>query len=523
MATDATDAVIDQTPPPPTTDTPPAAPPAPTPAELDAKKADFMDRFVNNPRFTKGTQPERKSRAIAPLGPPKDDPEPEPPATPPASEPPAAPATPPPAEPKPTPPPAAPPTTDDESDDEEARIEAAAARRMAEAGISDQQPPATPPGPPQQPRSGADAYHLSVLSKMEELNPAKYDGLSARYQEYVQVEAAYKRAWLAANPGKRFNLDEEEHNDWRAENEPRFSAADLRTAERAVERAQIRAEVRDDVRREIEPELQQMRVEREMQRAKPLIKKASTDAIAAVLSAVPEFEKAMVVQDGKPTIAADTDQKLQEINPVMHAVANEEATRTMTVVAELEKMNRLGRAYPSNLDKVVRLPNGETLRPHAVIVDTFDELEDSYATGAAKDRVRAGKTFIRLSERAAKIDAIQQTNITPAQKQAKVQALLDGHWTVSADDIRERVVAKSRNKISAIAKKSPASPPKPPAAVTPKNQTTTPPAAAAKPPSTPAQSGGSDTSSASDVADTRPPAARAAQKIPKTLAEMLLR
>lgn len=525
-------------------DTPQSTPAnTPTPEQLEASKLEFKNAFVDNPRFTRGMNQEGKRRAAAP--PPEPDPAPAPPEPEPTSsddEPPKEPVTPPvdaPVdEPPPAPaadksngdrepvvipkstdtPPTAPPT------DDEARINAEVARRMRELGIEPPTsgaaaPPATPP--PTKKSVNVDEQQLAVLRELESMNP-RYVGIAERAQEFWELDATYRRNWIAQNPGKKFDPNSDEHAEFYSANEPRFSQRDFQAAQRSIERKEIAAQVRDEVVKEFQPEIERLRATAKMQQVQPKIERAAREAEALVMSGVPDFEKIMDAGDGSLVLSRDTDTKMQEINPVLHARASELAEETMVIVSELEKMNELGPAYPLTTDKKEKLPSGETIRPHAVIVDVLDSLEERYAN-TPKDQVRNGKLFLTMAERAQKIEAINSMNIPREQKVARLRALEQSHWCVSSADIKKEAIERARTKLSSLSKKIKSRAPATPPAAAPKKGETGRQVAPPKPPAPASSSSSSDTTTSSDNVDVTHPAARGSRGTAKSFADLITR
>lgn len=519
----------------PSVDNPPPAPAAPTPANLEQDRKEFMTAFVDNPRFTRGMNRDDKKRPE----PPKSQ-EPEPthiPAPPTAPPPPPEPGPEPEPEPQPEPtaavdraPVVIPKTTADPepaptptADDEQARIDARVNERLRAAGIDPNDPaldrndrPAHP-----EPRPALiDEHEAKVFAELARLNPNRYANIAAQVAEFREMEPQYRKRWMAENPGRPWNPDDEEHAAFYKQHEPQFAKRDFESATRAVERAEIVAQVREDVRREVEPELNQLRAERRMNQVAPVIERAAMEASALVLSAAPEFEKVMDNGKGGLVLSKDTDSKMQAINPALHLRASEVAEETMMVVAELEKMNQLGAAYPLNTAKKEQLPNGETIRPHMNIVNALDDLEEEYANAPAKDQVRNGKTFVTINERARMIAAIQQSDkLSPEAKRTKLQELNRTTWTVGPTEIKKRVIDEARGKIKSYSEKI-----KPVAAkaAAPKKGSPPPPPPAPKPAAA-APSSGSDTVTSSDVVDAGNPALRGGGGNQKSIADMLLR
>lgn len=60
---------------------------------------------------------------------------------------------------------------------------------------------------------------LSVLERMEKEYPEDNTGIAKAFAESVKKAVAYQKAWEAGNPGKKFDADDDEHEDFFKENE----------------------------------------------------------------------------------------------------------------------------------------------------------------------------------------------------------------------------------------------------------------------------------------------------------------
>jgi len=80
---------------------------------------------------------------------------------------------------------------------------------------------------------------LQVIRFMAESEPEKYKDADKKYLAVVKKSQDYKTQWMAANPGKKFNPNDEEHADF-------YDAVeeDLPYSDRELERAAIRFEAK---------------------------------------------------------------------------------------------------------------------------------------------------------------------------------------------------------------------------------------------------------------------------------------
>lgn len=478
---------------------------APTPEELDAQRKLLVENFIDNPRWhgkkkkddlgateKPADQAEKKQEAAVPA-PPKE----------PAKEEPKVETLKPAEVEKPTViVDRKKPESESEGESEgdiQSRIDAAVAERMASRELPAEGEPAGPKVDPNHP----DARVIEVVNTMARENPGRYDGLTDRIAEFRKVELDYKRQWMKDHPGEKFSNTDEQHSDFYSENQPTWSQRDFENAERSIERKAIKEELRAEVIGEIEPELKEIRFERQMAKAQPIIELKANKAMVSVLSVVPEFEAAMADGD-KLVLSAQREKAMEEANPALYAIASEQSDRVIAVVTELEKMNQLGANYQINERLSIPLPNGDRIRPHAEIADVVVELEQGILREPPKDRMSGGKSFITVDERARRIHEIKASNLSDKAKDARIAAIDSAHWMVTAEDVRERFIARSRNRLQALAKRMPAVASKTKETVQPKTGTTATTEKLKETTIKPASNGSSATVSSSDVSDNRP-------------------
>ena len=88
-----------------------------------------------------------------------------------------------------------------------------------------------------------DQVTYDIFRQMEKSNPDKYKGAKERFVGFVESSKTYQRQWLADNPGEEFDPESSDHADFYSQNEPKYSRADFKKAEKRVEMADVIGEV----------------------------------------------------------------------------------------------------------------------------------------------------------------------------------------------------------------------------------------------------------------------------------------
>ena len=131
--------------------------------------------------------------------------------------------------------------------------------------IKKSEPEAPKEPTPASPTMSAKAKRkLDNLSKMEELYPDQYKGVSQRYANFVQQESEYKAKWESEHPGETFDMDDAAHDRFYDKHDVTYDKDDYleAVAERRAE--QRTADVRQELDRhrreaEMQPKLKELR------------------------------------------------------------------------------------------------------------------------------------------------------------------------------------------------------------------------------------------------------------------------
>ena len=126
-------------------------------------------------------------------------------------------------------------------------------------------------------------------------NPQKYGKLIRQLGDWGPKEAEYIEQWERANAGRKYDGDNEEHDEFYEKNQPKVEKRDLENAkkrvaevQRSLERETMKREILD----EIAPELNEVRRAKVQQQAAQKFDEALKETDTAILGAMnPEFVK----------------------------------------------------------------------------------------------------------------------------------------------------------------------------------------------------------------------------------------
>lgn len=180
--------------------------------------------------------------------------------------------------------------------------------------------------------SAEDRRNMAVLVEMEKLNPDSYRDMAGKYERSVRELAEYQGQWQAANPGKKFDREGAEHNDFYERHPLEWEGADFNAAEDAI----ARRELLDSVKRETQAEVDQLRREIRLRDEEPVIQKdvmAKSREVFKTL--VPEMET-VIKPDG--TMDAAQLETLRQTDPITADMAEQGAAYARTLLSETRKL-----------------------------------------------------------------------------------------------------------------------------------------------------------------------------------------
>lgn len=297
-----------------------------------------------------------------------------------------------------------------------------------------------------------DKEELRVLQALNK-NP-KYAGrdLVKETTEFWNKESEYIANWKRNNPGKKFESDDDEHTEFYESATPAIPEKDITNAHIALQ-AEIIADQRAEqkVREQLAPIQEKLAAtEREALeiKVKPLINESVNQSVATLaVEAVPEFKE--IVKDGKLT--PDVVNAMKEHDPAAVEAINSEARSLMVVVAECERMAHLGEHFQFDVNKRVDLKDGDAVRPHAVILETANDIEDRILRGPQDGKIWTDpangqkRVFITRQMFHAQMEEAEKNN-----DQRKIESLLNNRWMIGADDVKREIINKSATRVKRV-------------------------------------------------------------------------
>jgi hypothetical protein len=134
-----------------------------------------------------------------------------------------------------------------------------------------------------------DQVTYDIFRQMEKSSPDKYKGAKERFVGFVESSKTYQRQWLADNPGEEFDPESSDHADFYSQNEPKYSKADFKKAEKRVEMADVIGEVEKKYQDRIDD--LEHKISRRSE-AEPKARESAQEAVKEMVKAVnPEMEK----------------------------------------------------------------------------------------------------------------------------------------------------------------------------------------------------------------------------------------
>ena len=384
--------------------------PDPTEAELEARREEVMASMWG------GKPAAPAPAAAAPAA-----------ATPPA---PAAPAAAAPAAPAVTPAPAT--TTVDEAIKKTAEAVGAEVSRVIAAKAEPQA--AAEPQPEENALTPEDAKDFAIFQRMGQDDPA-LAGKAEEFRKFSLSRYAYEAKWLQDNPGRTFNPDDTEHEEFYKQ-QPDFP-------EDAYENAKISTMVDEKVEQRLkatlDPKLAAIESEKAMEKAMPTIVQQVNKQVYTIVEKVdPALAAMLKTGDAIDLSQANTD-KVSEADPIASEVLQHLVlTEALPMLDALEKS----------------LVPGHELRPdknpmHRQIAGYVEKFEASLKSASESEQIRDGRRFLPIMERDSMIQKIESGKGSKQERQAAIEQLQQRYWSTTIDDIETAIV----NDVSERAKK----------------------------------------------------------------------
>lgn len=304
--------------------------------------------------------------------------------------------------------------------------------------------------------SDKDRHTIEALRMMETENP-KFKGVADQTVAFWKKESKYIEDWEASNPGKKFDDQSDDHQEFYERHQPDVDAdaldrAKLKVATQPMVKV---AEEATKVANEAKETTRRIQFERNFDKAVPEMEQAIESGLLEVVEkSNPELAKLMG-DKGKRRWSEESMKKIEEEDPVAFDLIQSEAEKARQLLADFECLTRFPGDIPFDPSRAVELSDGTDYYPHRELVKLISDLESDLAALPREDTERNGKQFIpqpKLVEREARIHAA--ANMTADQKKAAIRELRGNFWTLSQDEIRAGIVAETAGKVTARMEKT---------------------------------------------------------------------
>lgn len=346
--------------------------------------------------------------------------------------PPLPPATPPPANPPVTPPPVVPP------------VVPPVAPVVPPLPTLEQEPPA-PPAPvvpvAEVQMSDAERRMVETMERMGKDN-SQYKNLAAETVHFWKQEQAYIKDWETKHPGQKFDEEAEEHNTF-YETEPDFDEDDFTiTREKIIEeRAEQRAT--EKFSKSNDKERRKVEFAQKFESSDPEIRSSASEKVHLMISqSLPEIADQMKNGD-KIILSEELETKLKTEMPEIHEILLDNAERVNALVIELSRLARFGDEYKPNPNFRVKLGSGDTIHPHAEIMDTINVLEKRMLEKPPHETMRDGKRLVSTDMYSEFMEKLMKLKITPAEKEAKARLFQSQYYCLTPVDFEAEIIQKS--------------------------------------------------------------------------------
>lgn len=285
--------------------------------------------------------------------------------------------------------------------------------------------PAKPKGPDLGPEDQSD---YEAMLYLERTDPKNWSGKPQQFLDYVQKLQAYAEKWVQDNPDKEFEITGEDHEQWMADNKPDL---DLGAIDQA--KVDIRAELKAE--QKIEP-LKQRLKEADAQKAfqdnfPTIVQNVNRSVLTMLDKTSPEFGKIFKDEKGNPVFNAENEAKLDDLDPIAKKVIDQLVlSRLKPMLLEVEK---------SVIPEMNYKLNAAGNPAHAEIDRHRQELEADFMRLPEDQRQWDGKKFLTISQMNVESQAIMNGPGTKEERDARLQDFYNTHWSVSADQLEERI------------------------------------------------------------------------------------
>tara|TARA_R110002020_G_scaffold184977_1_gene382412 strand:- start:5302 stop:6819 length:1518 start_codon:yes stop_codon:yes gene_type:complete len=222
-----------------------------------------------------------------------------------------------------------------------------------------------------------DQGTYDVFDQMEKSAPDKYKGIKGKFANFVDASKSYQKEWISNNPDEEFDPESDEHADFYAKNEPKYSQSDFKKAEKRVDMADVLGEVEKKYQDRIE-ELED-RISRKTE-SQPKAKDSAEGAIKEMVAQVsPDMEK-VINEKGL--------EEAEKSDPLVFDKISGAADTLSTMVYEIEQnQSKHGTFAPNSRNET-----------HKVVSDFVKGREQYVKSLPSEQQVWNGKSFATNSE-----------------------------------------------------------------------------------------------------------------------------
>lgn len=296
-------------------------------------------------------------------------------------------------------------------------------------------PPAPAPVAPQLELAEEDAEDLKGIRYLESTGKLP-KGKSDEHLAFVKKNYEYQDKWVEANPGKKFNPDDEEHKDWYDANTPE-GLTDRTTINKAINDANIDEQVEKRWNEKMKPKIDMQAAEDAFQREMPVIaNRVDTRIVALVEKVDPNLAK-LLIKDGKPNLGKEAEAAIAHADPIASDELNEViGSGLLATLVELEKL-------PIPECRKMFNPEGNPI--HRIISNEITAAEKSMATASRDVQTVDGRLWISAAE------YDRRLKDGPAdQMEARRSELDRTTWQITVDDIADLLIDGAAKKTKAL-------------------------------------------------------------------------
>jgi hypothetical protein len=192
---------------------------------------------------------------------------------------------------------------------------------------------------------------IPVLEQMEKSNPTKYKGLTEKFTSAVKARQEYEAKWESENPGKEFDPDAEEHNEFFSKNEVDWKDRDYAEAIADIKVSKMQSQME----KKTDAKIGELTARDKARELEPTAISESKQTGRALFTALGDEFKDVLSEAG--TINQDAIKKAYEADPVKAKLVFDSANALETLAAENVRLfngvvaydaNNVNHAYLSN-------------------------------------------------------------------------------------------------------------------------------------------------------------------------------